>query len=101
MRNTSERLTNDRVAAKLTDRLDRGSIAPGLAKMWRIYIKLNYFENKLEPKQPFEKDKSNYYNLCPGCGRRIRKSYALPQFKPNFCENCGQALRWEDKDNGR
>lgn len=101
MRNTSERLTNDRVAQDLTERLKRGYTAPELARVWLVYIKLNQLENKLEPKQPFEKDKSNYYNLCPGCGRQIRKSYALPQFKPNFCENCGQALRWEDKDDGR
>lgn len=85
----TDRLTNDRIAERMISQIAQGYTAPALVREWLIYIKLNQLENRLEPKQPFEKDKSNYYNICPGCGRRISKSYALPQFRPDFCENCG------------
>lgn len=32
------------------------------------------------------------YDCCPVCGTEVREEY------DNFCNNCGKALKWSDKD---
>lgn len=35
------------------------------------------------------------YLHCPQCGKLFSKEHA--ERKPNYCEECGQALKWEDE----
>ena len=47
------------------------------------------------PKKPIQKYKHiKEYMYCPVCDEYIANRYA--EYKPPFCEHCGQALDWSD-----
>ena len=49
---------------------------------------------KLVPCSPIKSPNYNYsyygYN-CPKCGHTLR----VGEYRPNYCEECGQAVKWE------
>ena len=58
-------------------------------------IKLLSFmsNNKKPPMKPNikQEDFPQKENICPVCGKRVWMNH-------NFCDNCGQAIDWDDKE---
>ena len=49
------------------------------------------------PKKPIQKYKHiKEYMYCPVCDEYIANRYA--EYKPPFCEHCGQALDWSEEE---
>ena len=89
----------------MISQIAQGYTAPELAREWLIYIKLNQLENRLEPKEPaYEIDRdrqdSRSYLVCPACkGDLVVIGFSFGVAR--FCCFCGQAIRWEGKNDER
>lgn len=101
----TDRLTNDRIAERMISQITQGYTAPELVREWLIYIKLNQLENRLEPKEPAheinrDRQDSRSYLVCPACNSDL-VAQGVTFGVARFCYSCGQAIRWEGKNDER
>lgn len=101
----TDRLTNDRIAERMISQIAQGYTAPELVREWLIYIKLNQLENRLEPKEPAyeinrDRQDSRSYLVCPACNSDLA-AQGVTFGVARFCYSCGQAIRWEGKNDER
>ncbi len=87
-------------AIEITKRLLDGKQVILGSKIWdNIYkIQLEALEKKLaNPVVESEHEGLTYYH-CPNCEYPMSINEPTPEFTANYCNNCGQALDWRDKN---
>lgn len=53
---------------------------------------------KQEPKPPtLMQDVNGIWSTCPTCGNKLRAILAMEMdtYSPKYCQECGQAVKWE------
>lgn len=88
-----------RELASIVNKVERNELAK-IIDEWISYRKIGTVEEcreaveKQKPKKPV-KDKYNH-NCCPNCGWIVSGEGGYGEEFCPHCENCGQAIRWEN-----
>lgn len=62
---------------------------------------LGWLDDRDTPKKGVWQYYNNFGDMglcCPNCKALIRKVFSTYEYKPNYCDNCGQALEWSDEN---